>query len=149
MSFSSSPAKLSSAASPMVVRTISLTAALRLVPLESGVLSNQTAPNLPLSRPATEELLSSHRRLWRRSFSPSFVLDRLARGTRQLSPGGLLLSATMNGFYGLKQLTDNLPATASLAAEGRIEHPTAEAKPVRLTALTSRRGAVKRAFATG
>lgn len=58
-------------------------------------------------------LRAAHRALWRRAFSPSFVLDRLARAARTLSPGGLMLSAAMNGFYGLKRLTGNRPADAT------------------------------------
>ena len=59
-----------------------------------------------------EELLSSHRRLWRRAFSAPFVGARLARGLSQLRPGAFMLSAAMNGFYGLKQLTGNEPRRA-------------------------------------
>ena len=69
------------------------------------------------------ELLTAHRRLWRRAFSPSFVADRLARGARQLRPGAMMLSAAMNGFYGLKRLEGNLPADAPTHELGRIPHP--------------------------
>jgi radical SAM superfamily enzyme YgiQ (UPF0313 family) len=55
------------------------------------------------------QLLTAHRRLWNRAFQPSYVAARLARAVRQLRPGGALLSATMNGFYGLKQATGNEP----------------------------------------
>lgn len=94
-----------------------------------------------------ETLRSAHRQLWQRAFSPSFVAARLMRGVRQLSRGGMMLSAAMNGFYGLKQVTGNIPATAAPLPEGIIEHPTAAVAPVRLATLTSRRGVVKRAYA--
>jgi hypothetical protein len=68
------------------------------------------------------------------------VAERLWRGARQLSPGALLLSATMNGFYGLKQLTGNLPAQAPLRAEGTIAHPAAHEAPSRLALPRARRG---------
>ncbi len=69
------------------------------------------------------ELLAAHRGLWHRAFSPAAVMERLARGARQLSPGGMMLSAAMNGFYGLKRLTGNAPALASDPGAGRIQHP--------------------------
>lgn len=84
------------------------------------------------------ELLAAHRRLWRRAFRPAAVLGRLARGARQLSRGGLMLSATMNGFYGTKRVTGSLPADAALAATGRIEHPAADAVPARLSQVRRR-----------
>jgi radical SAM superfamily enzyme YgiQ (UPF0313 family) len=59
-------------------------------------------------------LLQAHRQLWKRAFSPSHTAARILRGVRQLSPGGLLLSATMNAFYGGKRLTGNLPAEVDL-----------------------------------
>jgi radical SAM superfamily enzyme YgiQ (UPF0313 family) len=77
------------------------------------------------ARMTPEELLGAHRSLWRRAFRPAAVLGRLTRGVRQLSRGGLMLSAAMNGFYGLKQVTGNLPAEASCHGEGRIRHPVA------------------------
>lgn len=69
-----------------------------------------------------ESLLGAHRSLWRKAFSPTSVAERLARGARTLSPGALMLSAAMNGFYGLKQLEGNEPATAP-RTEARIPHP--------------------------
>ena len=57
-------------------------------------------------------LLRAHRNLWRRAFSPQLTAHRLAQGARHLSAGGMMLSAAMNGFYGLKRLTGNLPARA-------------------------------------
>jgi radical SAM superfamily enzyme YgiQ (UPF0313 family) len=80
------------------------------------------------------DLLEAHRRLWRRAFSPAFVAERLARGARRLRPGAMLLSAAMNGFYGLKRLEGNLPADASMAAAGRIDHaPSAQNGAATLT----------------
>ncbi len=75
-------------------------------------------------RMSVEELLQAHRELWQRAFSPGAALGRVARGARQLRPGALLLSAAMNGFYGLKRLTGNLPADAAPGLA--IEHPTSE-----------------------
>lgn len=85
-----------------------------------------------------EALLRAHREMWNRAFSPASVLARLARGARQLSPGGMMLSAAMNGFYGLKQVTGNPPAEAATTGEGRIAHPDPAAPPERLARL--RRG---------
>ena len=70
------------------------------------------------------ELLRAHRRLWKRAFSPPAVLRRLARGATTLRPGAALLSAAMNGFYGLKGTTGNLPADAPLPSALRIAHPS-------------------------
>lgn len=91
-------------------------------------------------RLSPEALLGAHRRMWREAFSPASVAERLWRGARQLSPGALMLSATMNGFYGLKQLTGNLPAQAPLRAEGTIAHPAAQEAPSRLAPTRARRG---------
>jgi radical SAM superfamily enzyme YgiQ (UPF0313 family) len=68
------------------------------------------------------ELLQAHRQLWQRAFGPMATAGRLARGARRLSRGGLMLSAAMNGFYGLKGLSGNLPADAPLEATGGIDH---------------------------
>jgi radical SAM superfamily enzyme YgiQ (UPF0313 family) len=83
------------------------------------------------ARMTAAELREAHRMLWSRAFSPAFVSARLARAARTLSPGGLLLSAAMNGFYGWKRLTGNLPADAE-PPRGTITHPPADAPPVRL-----------------
>jgi radical SAM superfamily enzyme YgiQ (UPF0313 family) len=74
-------------------------------------------------RMSPDALLGAHRDLWNRSFSPTFVRRRLARGRRQLSRGGMMLSAAMNGFYGLKQLTGNEPAVAGSRTGAPIAHP--------------------------
>jgi len=58
-------------------------------------------------------LLSAHRQLWGRAFSPRRVAGRVAR-TRHLRPGAAMLSAAMNGFYGAKRLTGNTPAAATV-----------------------------------
>jgi radical SAM superfamily enzyme YgiQ (UPF0313 family) len=78
------------------------------------------------ARMTPEDLLAAHRSLWRRAFRPAAVLERLTRGARQLSWGGMMLSAAMNGFYGMKQVTGNMPAEAPRIGEGRIQHPAAE-----------------------
>jgi radical SAM superfamily enzyme YgiQ (UPF0313 family) len=83
------------------------------------------------ARLTPEGLLAAHRELWSRAFAPGRVAERLLRGARQLSRGGMMLSAAMNGFYGLKRLTGNLPADA-LASAARIEHPPVDGVPTRL-----------------
>jgi radical SAM superfamily enzyme YgiQ (UPF0313 family) len=90
------------------------------------------------ARMSPETLLDAHRAMWRRAFSPSLVAARLARGARTLSPGGMMLSATMNGFYGLKRLTGNLPADAPLAGSGGIAHPRGDEAPARLSQVRVR-----------
>jgi len=82
-----------------------------------------------------ELLLRAHREMWRRAFSPGHVIERIARGARYLSRGGAMLSAAMNGFYGLKRATGNTPRAASLGGEGRIAHPSPSDTPTRLSAL--------------
>jgi radical SAM superfamily enzyme YgiQ (UPF0313 family) len=67
-------------------------------------------------------LLAAHRAMWKRAFSPALVAERLARGARTLRPGGMMLSAAMNGFYGVKRLTGNVPKTAARENEGLIAH---------------------------
>ncbi len=90
-----------------------------------------------------EQLLRAHREMWNRAFSPSSVLSRLARGARQLSPGGMMLSAAMNGFYGLKQLTGNPPAEAATPGAESIAHPDPAAPPERLARLRKSRDATE------
>ena len=60
------------------------------------------------------ELLMAHRRLWRRSFSPKNVLLRVFRSLRYLRLGAFFMAASMNLFYGWKQLSGNLPVDASV-----------------------------------
>ena len=59
-----------------------------------------------------DELLLSHRALWRRAFSPGHVFRRIIRAVRYLRPGALLMALAMNGFYGLKRLRGNEPRVA-------------------------------------
>jgi radical SAM superfamily enzyme YgiQ (UPF0313 family) len=82
-----------------------------------------------------DELLASHRALWNRAFRPRAALGRVARGARYLRPGGLMLSAAMNGFYGLKQVTGNEPAAPSARHGAVIAHPEPAAPPTRLSAI--------------
>lgn len=95
------------------------------------------------ARMTPDELLAAHRRLWNRAFSPALVRERLARGARQLNRGGMMLSAAMNGFYGLKQLTGNEPASPPIEGEGRIAHPDPREAPLRLSQLGVRRAEKK------
>jgi radical SAM superfamily enzyme YgiQ (UPF0313 family) len=74
------------------------------------------------ARMRADELRLAHRRLWQRAFAPSAVASRLARAARQLRAGAAMLSAAMNGFYGFKRVTGNLPADATRG--GRfVAHP--------------------------
>jgi radical SAM superfamily enzyme YgiQ (UPF0313 family) len=91
------------------------------------------------ARMTPAELLGAHRSLWNRAFRPTAVAERLARGARQLSRGGLMLSAAMNGFYGLKQVTGNEPAAASAIGDDRIAHPDPREPPLRLAGGEGRR----------
>jgi radical SAM superfamily enzyme YgiQ (UPF0313 family) len=76
------------------------------------------------ARMAPDELLLAHRELWLRAFAPAAVLGRVGRAARHLRPGAALMSACMNGFYGLKRATGNQPATASAEPAGdRVEEP--------------------------
>jgi radical SAM superfamily enzyme YgiQ (UPF0313 family) len=87
------------------------------------------------ARMTPEQLVHAHRALWNRAFSPGLVAERLARGARQLSRGGMMLSAAMNGFYGLKQVTRNPPADPTSVCDERIVHPDPLEPPVRLAVL--------------
>lgn len=87
------------------------------------------------ARMSAGELLGAHRSLWKRAFSAAHVAERLARGVRELSPGGLMLSAAMNGFYGLKRALGNVPADAGMENAGQIEHPSGDEPPFRLSPL--------------
>jgi radical SAM superfamily enzyme YgiQ (UPF0313 family) len=83
------------------------------------------------ARMTPAELRGAHRALWSRAFSPGFVVDRLARAARTLSPGGRMLSGAMNAFYGWKRLTGNTPADAE-PPRGTLAHPRPDAPPLRL-----------------
>lgn len=63
------------------------------------------------------ELLQAHRQLWKRAFSPRYVLKRWLRSGLRLHFGALLLTLAMNGFYGLKALRNNLPVDMTLRPE--------------------------------
>ncbi len=80
------------------------------------------------ARMSPDELLSAHRKLWRRSFSAAAISERLIAGARRLNAGGMMLSTAMNGFYGLKRLTGNLPLTYPVESAHRIAHPVAHAQ---------------------
>jgi len=82
-----------------------------------------------------DELLTAHRRLWRRAFSLPHALGRAWRGVHRLRAGALLMSLCMNGFYALKALRGNLPADM----RGREEYSDFE-KPRHGTALPFSRG---------
>ena len=86
------------------------------------------------ARMSPEQLLDAHRAMWRRAFSPKLVLERVARGARELSAGGAMLSAAMNGFYGAKALLGNEPARAALGGSA-IAHPSPSERPVRLATV--------------
>jgi radical SAM superfamily enzyme YgiQ (UPF0313 family) len=83
------------------------------------------------------ELVDAHRRLWRRAFGPAAVAERLWSGARQLSRGGMMLSAAMNGFYGLKRITGNEPVTAASLRQ-HIQHPGPGEPPIRLAGEKTR-----------
>ncbi|XYI00751.1 B12-binding domain-containing radical SAM protein [Sorangium sp. So ce1128] len=94
------------------------------------------------ARMSPEQLLAAHRQMWNRAFGPAAVLERLARGARYLSRGGMMLSAAMNGFYGLKQVTGNEPAAPPLDPhdrQGTIRHPAPGDAPARLSRLGLKR----------
>jgi len=80
------------------------------------------------ARMTSQSLLFAHRALWRNAFSVGAVGERLFRGARTLSPGGMMLSTAMNGFYGLKQLEGSEPAEAKSGGP-RIAHPRATPRP--------------------
>ena len=76
------------------------------------------------------ELLDAHRELWRRAFSPVQAGARVLRATRTLRRGAFLMSACMNGFYGLKRLRGNEPIDMRTLAD----HPVAEVPSLRSVA---------------
>ncbi|MGY8685008.1 hypothetical protein Q2941_45785, partial [Bradyrhizobium sp. UFLA05-153] len=75
------------------------------------------------ARMSPDELLQAHRALWKRAFGPKAVFQRLAGAAGRLNRGGLMLAASMNGFYGLKRLTGNLPIDPPTIDASRIRHP--------------------------
>jgi Fe-S oxidoreductase len=56
-----------------------------------------------------DELLKSHRKLWKRTFSFSYSLTRIFKGVVKLRTGSLFLSVFMNSFYMTKRLRHNFP----------------------------------------
>jgi radical SAM superfamily enzyme YgiQ (UPF0313 family) len=92
------------------------------------------------ARMSPAQLLAAHRTLWNRAFHPRLVATRLARGARMLRPGAMMLSAAMNGFYGMKQLTGNEPTVDDRPTSHRIAHPVADAVPRRLHRLPLAKG---------
>jgi radical SAM superfamily enzyme YgiQ (UPF0313 family) len=81
-----------------------------------------------------DELLKAHRAMWMRAFGPKAVLQRLAGAAGRLNRGGMMLAAAMNGFYGLKRLTGNLPIVAPTIGAGRIRHPFPDERSARAEA---------------
>lgn len=75
------------------------------------------------ARMSPDELLSAHRKLWKRAYGTGAVSERLAAAARRLNRGGMMLSTAMNCFYGLKRLTGNLPVAQPVASANRIGHP--------------------------
>ncbi|MEM9072167.1 MAG: radical SAM protein [Myxococcota bacterium] len=82
------------------------------------------------ARMSPEALLSAHRALWDRAFSPRYVAGRTTRALRQLNAGGRMLSLAMNGFYGRKRIVGNRPRVAKAGAP--VAHPAPHEKLVRL-----------------
>jgi radical SAM superfamily enzyme YgiQ (UPF0313 family) len=58
---------------------------------------------------SADELLASHRALWREAFSLRRSFGRVLRGFIRLRWGAVLMSLAMNGFYAAKALRGNLP----------------------------------------
>ncbi len=56
-----------------------------------------------------EELLRSHRNLWKRTFSFLYSMKRIIRSLFTLRPGAILLSVAMNSFYMTKRMRHNYP----------------------------------------
>jgi radical SAM superfamily enzyme YgiQ (UPF0313 family) len=83
-----------------------------------------------------DELLRAHRTLWKRAFGPKAVFQRLTGAAGRLNRGGMMLAAAMNGFYGLKRLTGNLPIEPPAIGEGRIRHPFSDERSARAELVT-------------
>lgn len=62
-----------------------------------------------------EELLTSHRNLWKKTFSFSYSVRRMLKGFGRLSMGSLFLSIFMNSFYMIKRMRKNTPIDMSRA----------------------------------
>jgi radical SAM superfamily enzyme YgiQ (UPF0313 family) len=70
-----------------------------------------------------DDLVAAHRRLWRKAFSPRHTTGRMLRAFRYLRPGALMMALTMNGFYGLKRLRENLPVNMLVHSRYRNVSP--------------------------
>jgi radical SAM superfamily enzyme YgiQ (UPF0313 family) len=64
-------------------------------------------------RMSKEDLLDSHRRLWKRAFSFRHAFLRIFKNAFKLRFGAFCLSLFMNGFYCLKRVTGNYPVDAA------------------------------------
>ena len=60
-------------------------------------------------RMSPEDLLLSHRNLWKKSFSVLYSMKRILKGLLTLRPGAMCLSLFMNSFYMYKRLRKNYP----------------------------------------
>lgn len=56
-----------------------------------------------------DELLTSHRNLWKKTFSFPYGIKRIFKSLTTLRTGAILLSVFMNGFYMTKRLRHNYP----------------------------------------
>lgn len=81
-------------------------------------------------RMSPDALLKAHRSMWNDAFSPGAVARRLTNGARTLRPGAMMLSAAINGFYGLKQIAGNAPRVMPEFGPGLIEHPVVAREPL-------------------
>jgi radical SAM superfamily enzyme YgiQ (UPF0313 family) len=80
-----------------------------------------------------EASLASHRRLWKRAFSPWHSLRRIWNSVRHLRRGALLMSLFMNVFYCSKRLRGNFPLDAAslrTAAPAEAAHRAPATVPV-------------------
>lgn len=71
-------------------------------------------------RMSPEELLSSHRNLWKRAFSVPYALKRILRGVGTLRAGALFLSLFMNSFYMYKRIRKNYPVDMNGYADAAV-----------------------------
>ncbi|MHB1347202.1 MAG: B12-binding domain-containing radical SAM protein [Candidatus Humimicrobiaceae bacterium] len=60
-----------------------------------------------------EELLTAHRKLWRKAFSFRYGFARIIRSLFYLRLGAFMMSSCMNIFYCLKAITGNVPLDIS------------------------------------
>lgn len=58
-----------------------------------------------------DELVDSHRQLWKEAFSFKYSFLRIVRSARYLRLGAFLMCSFMNIFYCIKRLRGNLPVT--------------------------------------